>query len=166
MPRYLLALLAVLMPTTASALSCIPPDPVGLFQQAYQAAEPYMVVYGSFDGTRMDALRPGYPGGYNENALPHQDISGLVFTGKALTRRGFTHRFRKPVTLRLSCIGPWCTGLPGGENMLAFLEVLPGGFLLDINACGGMAVSGVDQAGLRRVVTCHQGGPCVETPFD
>jgi len=166
MKRIILAFLTALFPTMSIALSCAPPDAAQMYLGAAGSETAYLPVHGQFYAAQVNALRLKNKGGYDENAPKTQDFPGLRFSGKALTRNGFTYDFDQPITLRLSCIGPWCPGRPGDDKMLAYLEVTPEGYRLNVNACGGMTMYRPDRATLKRVTTCHRGGACAPEPFE
>ena len=164
MTRLALALLFSLVPGLVAALTCLPPDAARLYQIAAEAEAAYLPVYGQFDADQLAALRIRGTGGYDEDATAFEDYPGLRFHGRALTASGFTHPFDSAVTLRLTCLGPWCTGKPVPGPMLAFFEVVSGNHILDLNVCGGMGFVGATPDDVEAVETCHTGSPC--TPKD
>ncbi len=158
-------LAALLAPLPSLALSCLAPDGVRLYQQAAASPRPYLVVLGQFHQAELDAVTLSNGPGYDETAAAPQIVHNLRFTGQALTRRGFTFDFDRQVSLKLTCLGPWCTGLPSDAQTLAFFDVTDGGHLLELTACGGMAIQYPDKATLQAVARCHRGGACTSA-FD
>ncbi len=152
-----LALTLIATAGPSFALSCVRPDPERSFARAFEAAEPYMVVHGSFafDTTRMPMTASG---GDNPNAsgasLPAR------FTGSGLTTDGFTTPLAIPVTLDVECLGPWCGSLSEKTDQLAFLERRDDGYHLSVTACPGMVFDTPDAELLTRMQSCLSDGGC------
>ena len=153
MIRGLLLTACLLSATQAFALTCVPPDPIGAFQEAQAAPETYKVLHGtlSFDPSRMP---PG-----DGSAAPTPEPVGARFTGFALGLAGFTRPVEAPMTLQPTCAGPWC-GSIGPGTVLLFAEVTDAGYIVEIGPCGGGAFDQVPEATLERLASCIRGEAC------
>lgn len=150
--RRALALLAALAAGPAQALSCLPPDAVRLYQTAEAAKAPFYIVAGEVEVT----------GPVN---LPDPDderpaITQARITGTGLSGGGFEVPFDQPVTLEISCLGPWCGGVDGLTGKL-IVAVAAGeaGLTLRIGPCGGDVVRWTAD-GEARLLACHRDGDC------
>lgn len=155
--RIALFCLAMLAAGPATALSCLRPDAVRLFQQARDAEAAYYIVRG-----RVSLLEAPN--------LPERGSTTAAFTrsridGKALTASGFRAPFSGNVTIEVTCVGPWCGGLDGldGELIMA-IEANGDKLVLRIGPCGGDQVRW-DKVGEERLLRCYRTGDCrPETP--
>lgn len=156
MIRAGLTVFAIFLGSQAAALSCVRPDPVRMYTQARDSTDTYIVVHGSLDLSGVAIPRRGYEEQQNQ-VLSFADIP---MKGLSLSSRGFTNPFDRPITLRLSCVGPWCGGPPGEAPMIAFLQKTRQDYVLQIGPCGGWAYPTDDTAELQRIVDCHRRGKC------
>lgn len=157
--RAALALLAWLLAGPAVALTCLPPDPVRLYERAAASEERYVVVYGALD---LSKVRFEHDGGYFDPPCQQKRIySGVPLRGLSLTRDGFALPFDRPITLRFACFGPWCSGRTTEAQQIVFLRKLEqGGYELEFDPCGGWAYETPDPAEVDRLVQCHRSGRC------
>ena len=155
--RVLAVCSAVLAPGAALALSCIPPDVAGTYQEAAASKSAYVVVHGTlvFD----ESLLPKTDWDHQEQT-PQDTFIPARFTGKSMSKAGFKTPFDRDITLHVQCFGPWCGGAASGTEYLAFLERGDDGYVLSVNACGGFGFAEPGQKALKRVVTCYRGGTC------
>ncbi|MDT0681841.1 hypothetical protein RM543_04020 [Roseicyclus sp. F158] len=149
----LLVAAATLSAGQAAALSCLRPDPVRIYTQARDAEEAFRIAYGQLD---LSAVSFPQMESYDVGAPETRDFPGIPFEGHAITKDGFTVPVSTPVTVRLSCLGPWCPTPPGPEPMMMALEQIGDDWRVDINACGGDAYGQPSKGQLERVVACHR----------
>lgn len=108
---------------------------------------------------------------FNERHLPkvdmhHQDATQPLtrikarLTGKSLTTSGFTNKTRIPLTLEVSCYGPWCARASSGKDVLAFLKQTPTGYTLTTTPCGGHVFYEPSRKMLETVERCYLTGQC------
>jgi hypothetical protein len=125
-----LAMIATVLGTQASALSCLRPDVARTFQQIAAAEERYVVLLGEFE------FRAPPEQSISNDAQGQQVVA--QFTGSSLGAAGFVDTAPIELTLQTSCAGPWCGGFPAPETeVLAFVEQTPQGYVLSLGACGG-----------------------------
>ena len=163
MIRFLLpgTLVAALTAGPALALSCLASDVVRTYQQAAEADETYIVVYGalSFDEDKLPIVDYS-----NQMDTPPDTLIPARINGKSLTLGGFNADFDRPITLNAKCFGPWCAMPSSGTPYLAFLERTDEGYLLALDPCGGNGFYQPSEAIRNKVAVCFQGGAC--TPED
>jgi len=145
MRRAALVLLAALVPAPAPALTCIAQDAALFYTIAAGSDARFVAIHGAFRGDPVtgQASRP------------------FRLEGKALTADGFTRAFSAPVTFEPGCIAEFCgPNNPGTGSVLAFVEVVPGGYRLTAQPCGTSVIWGPTARDLARVVACHRGEAC------
>lgn len=155
--RFILICLAILAAGPAHALSCMRPDAVRMFEQARDADTAFYIVKGE-----IEFLEPPNtpPRNAKRPALTRAQISG-----QALSSSGFNAPFDLEVTVKASCLGPWC-GSPNdlsGARLMA-IEVGPTKLTLNIGPCGGDQVNW-DQEAEDRLLACHLAGTCTVADF-
>lgn len=142
----------------AHGLSCVPNSAQSMYTRAAKAEAAYLPVVGRFtipeDTVQWD------DGGDTDQHIGRSFTA--VFTGKALTRHGFTSDFHETVTVHVSCLSIWCGGI-GDWEALALLEKSDDGYSLTAGPCSGWTMP-VDRILIEDFVTCHKGGTC-EDPF-
>ena len=149
---FILICLAVLAAGPATALSCLRPDAVRLFEQARDAKETFHIVKG-----RVTLLEtPNLPD-------PNQKKPAMTLArvdGAALSKSGFHATFSEGVLLEVPCLGPWCGDPDGleGELIMA-IEVSGDTRILRLGPCGGDQVQW-DQVAEDRILTCYLDGDC------
>lgn len=151
---HLLAVLAALSGAGAAgraeALSCLRPTVEASFAAAQAADGRYRLVVGRI----VPSEGASVPTPVGPNAREDVTLPARV-EGRALTRRGFTAPFDAPVTVTLTCAGPWCAGLPEGEALLFLLDG-PGGPTLTEGPCP-QNVLGLEPDTEARVLACLAG---------
>ena len=151
MTRYTLALLSALAAQPALALSCLPPDPVALYERARDADERYMIVRGR--------ILPS--GTVNLPVEGKEAETQARVEGMALSEDGFVRPFDRPATLRLLCFGPWCANAPDPEAETFMAVQLDGpDLVVEIGPCLDNHI-GVEEGDEDRVLACHRDGTCV-----
>ncbi|MEL6681447.1 MAG: hypothetical protein AAFQ09_02235 [Pseudomonadota bacterium] len=155
MRTTLTAVVLAVMGNDALALSCIRPDPISTFKQLAAAPESYFVLQGELT--------------FDESALPPsiRDVSGdaptpirAQFNGLGLTKDGFTATYVSPVTLEISCAGPWCGSARSGGDAIYFVEATTPLATVLADPCGSRIFAEPSQDTLNTLVSCMQGGPC------
>ena len=141
--------------TQATALTCAPPDPIRSFQNAQDAPESYVVLYGTlqFDPASIPE------GGFSQDPEPRPAPVGAAFSGLALGLEGFTRPVQETVTLQPTCAGPWCGSIAPGTYLL-FAEITDSGTRVEIGPCGGGAFDGVSEETLTQLTACMRGQAC------
>jgi hypothetical protein len=148
MPRFLIAVLAALTASPASALSCIAPDVVQYYLNARNAAEPYSIVVGDLVEGRQ---RLTLFGGKRWSAR---------LTGLALGPDGFTVPYESEITVQSDCWGEYCGGPALSGHVLAFLAETGDGPVLETNPCSDRVIYNPVPDAIERLVGCHTTGAC------
>ena len=139
----LLALLALLLPAPALALSCAPLDLARSLAKAAASPAPFAILHGRLDFD--EALMPAP----FEERLRDPAAVPARFEGRALGPEGFGPGERRDVTIRPTCAGPWCASLPTGRDRLLLACLAPDGSLaVEVGPCGGTAFPEPDAADL------------------
>lgn len=124
-----LVIIAALTGAQAQALSCAAPDPVRAFQAAMAAPETYVVV----SGTLALGIQEPVPDGPKDRAR----VVLVWFSGMVLTRDGFTQALQTPMTVQITCAGPWCGSMPDQTGRIYFAKVAAGAYTLGLGPCSG-----------------------------
>ncbi len=136
--RGVLTGLLVCVSTQAAALSCIEPNVERQFNEWVDSKDTYYIGVGTL--TPTDTL-PKIPnaldlnGGF-EDKEPIR--ASYLFSGELLDgEQG--HLVELPITVSVSCIGPWCGGFPkaGKSGLMALRGIGLQDLTLDMNACPG-----------------------------
>lgn len=152
----------VLLALTASpalALSCLPYSPEQAFLDAEASVDRYVVVHGQLEFNPADLPQVDYGG----HPWP-DNFFNATLTGFSLTGAGFDARFVRRIRVNARCFGQWCGQAVPGSDVLAFLRKEPGGYLLELLPCGGMAFADPSEAVLNTIHECLLGEAC--TPPD
>ncbi|KUF10617.1 hypothetical protein [Pseudoponticoccus marisrubri] len=160
--RSLALLLALLASGPAHALSCIGGDIASAFLSADESPDPWVVIDGrlSFDA----ALLPKGTFDEGAEAAGPTEIPARI-AGRSLGREGFKQPFDQPVTLRVSCAGPWCGSATDAARYVAFLKRTAEGYMAFAGPCGGHLFQAPTEEQKQIVVTCFNGGPCQPAEF-
>lgn len=155
--RAFILVAMMVLPTTASALSCRPYNAIAAYNDAAKSDDAYVVVHGTlrFDESKL----PKVDWDRQEDVKPDNFLTGRI-DGQSLTRAGFTAQFVRDIDINVQCYGPWCSGLTGGAEYLVYLKKVGDGYLLEANPCGGMAFQDPGAATLSKVTACLQGKRC------
>lgn len=139
------------------ALSCMPYSSEQAFQDASDSPDRYIVVHGMLDFNPADL--PLVDMTHQELIAP-ETLFGATLTGFSLTGSGFDARFVRQIRVNVQCYGPWCGSLTPGREHLTFLKREGGGYLLEINPCGGFAFANPSRALLGKIHECLLGADC------
>ena len=151
-----IALLALAGPATA--LSCLRPDAVRLYEQARDSEDLYVAVRG-----RIDLLETANAPVPDSNAPA---ITEATLSGVALTTHGFGAEFNREVQISATCGGPWCGSAEAFDGeIIAFLKVDKSlgesdSYTLAAGPCGGSAIAWSKDAE-RRLLACHRDNTCI-----
>ncbi len=152
MRALILAAMVALVAGQVSALSCMRPDPLAAFAQAAASDDTYYVLYGTLD---FDASKQ--PQGV-QNAPRDPAPIPAFFRGHGLTTAGFTSRFDAPVTLQISCAGPWCGQATPHKAAVIFARVSGDQVLVEVGPCGGRVFPEPTRAVRDALTQCMSGG--------
>ncbi|NDW54141.1 hypothetical protein [Aliiroseovarius sp. PrR006] len=161
--RALALAIFMVVPSAASALSCMPYNAIAAYNDAAKSEDSYVVAHGTlrFDESKL----PKVDWDHQEDVQPDNFLTGRI-DGQALTRAGFTAQFVRDIDINVQCAGPWCSGLSNGADYLVYLKKMGDGYLLEANPCGGFAFQDPDKETLSKVTACIQGKRCdPELPF-
>ena len=160
--KFLTATAAALavMATQASALSCLPVDPITSFQKAAESEESYFILNGTFnfEPIKMPSLE--------ERSLDTFEPILIIsqFEGQVLGAEGFTDYPAFDVALKPVCLGPWCGNMAAGVPTLAFARRLDSGALLvEPDPCGGQTFAEPTPEMIQGIEACATGA-CPDVP--
>jgi hypothetical protein len=148
------ALLALLLPAQASALSCLRPEIDALWTRATGGEARYTVALGRLDFDAGGLPQTGVGAAAQPVYLPAR------FTGNGLSQQGFDTPMSLNVALEVRCIGPWCGSATPGQELVAFLRQHPEGWVVELAPCGGMVWPEPDAAVRARLLACMNGADC------
>lgn len=154
MRHLLLTALAALSAGPALALSCMPPDPVALYERARDAEESFLIIRGRILADGKVALPSD-----GKDAETSVRIEGL-----ALTSEGFGTAFEREAILRLTCAGPWCPNAPEDGEALIAVELEGSALVVEQGPCYANILPATDE-GAERIMACHRGEACVKKGF-
>ena len=117
MTKHALALALSLLATPLWALSCMAPDAVFLFQDIKKSDDRFYFVKGTVTLTEPANI-PLASDTKNTEAFTMARV-----TGQAMTASGFNARFDQPVSIRATCLGPWCGSPEGLSEEPHFLAI-------------------------------------------
>jgi hypothetical protein len=158
MKRILLAALIACAPVAAAALSCMPHSVEAAFQEAQADQTRFVIVRGRLEFDVRKLPRVNY---MNQRATPDLTLVAAKLTGASLSDAGFITPYSKPVTLAVSCYGPWCASVQQGSEVLAFVALGTGGNMIATNPCGGYLFGTPTPKMIRTVKSCFAGKTCV-----
>jgi len=149
------AVLSLLIPVQAMALSCVRPS----VERSYGYAEASDVAHVVVEGVLK----------FDANALPKRDLSDndvktaqleAKLTGTSMSKAGFLAHFAHDITLSLECAGPWCATAESGAEILAFVERSDAGYTLRLGPCGGTAFFDPTAEMKAKALACFRGQSC------
>lgn len=153
----MLAALIAVTPVSAIALSCTPHSVEVAYQQADADEARFVIVRGSLD---FDAGELPKGGVENQGSTVPLTRIKATLLGRALSKKGFSTPFNKPVTLEVACYGPWCARPQIGHDVLAFVEVAQDGGVIATDPCGGYLFNSPVPKMIRAVKSCFAGKTC------
>lgn len=160
MTRLILAsFLSTVIAGQASALSCLPADVARTFAKANEAEAQYVIAVGTIRLLPGEAI-PEQTGDPNEKEGYSVKAS---FAGRLAALDGFTQEANFPLTVDVSCAGPWCGGVPV-NRVLAFIERRDGENVLVEGPCPQFAIPATD-ANTATALSCLRGEDCTEAEF-
>ena len=155
--RVLLICLAIVTAGPVSALSCMRPDAVRLFERARDSKDSFYIVTGRVDLVETPSIpKPG---------AKTPERTRAKITGQALSSSGFNAPFEREVMVEATCLASWCgspEGLSGALIMAIKIEFET--LTLRVGPCGGDQVTW-DQLSEDRLLTCHLDGVCEPAEF-
>lgn len=143
----------ILCASQASALSCMAPDPIDSFAQASASTESYILVLGEIAYDTAD---------WPENS--DTMVSGRL-VGKALTAGGFDDPYNGPISLNVTCAGPFCGTVQPDVPALVFAQIGSDSLLADVPPCGGWVFENPTSETLRDMGNCLRNGGCSAQPL-
>lgn len=150
-----LALLLALLAGPAAALSCLPPDPVRLYQFAEQSPDRYVMLKGRIIGDDIELPR-------QNSKIPARTT--VRVEGLGLSATGFDAPADREITLELSCLSVWCAAPPEEGELIMALKLEGETRVLAIDPCGGNAIPWSED-GEKRLLDCYLDGTCVIPDF-
>ena len=156
--RGLLALVLVLMPGVAAALSCVPPNPGRELNVNAEKGRPTVVVAGTLLPPDHKPRRKGHA-----TVTIHYRLEGLRLSGD-----GEDAPFDAGVDYQSDCVATWCGPLPetATEGLFLLRDRGEGWYLLITGPCpfGHYGVQTDDQLDALR--TCLAAGRCGEDELE
>jgi len=156
--RILLALLLIMLPAAASALSCVPPNP-GL-----------SISWAKDDGVQLDVvIGTLIPPDRIPSRSGNNDVSAEYrIVGVQIPPGGPDRLFSETVKFLSTCVLTWCGQIPSTPVLGLFLPRLgkDGGSLLETGPCGGgvFAMPGPDQ--IEALRACVARGGCTDAEIE
>ncbi len=147
----------MVLPVSASALSCLPHSLEGAYQRVAADEAEYVVVHGrlTFDADLLPEVDMS-----RQADTPPRTVVPARLEGKSMTRRGFDIPFEQTVELDVLCYGPWCGSAATGQDVLAFVRRDAETYVLETNPCGGDLFGTPSAEMLEKVQACYAGEPC------
>lgn len=117
--------------TSATALSCMPPDLTRSMENAKASEKLYYIFVGKLELVSKRKLpRTDIPAGSNARDFPRAERAKMRFTGYSLAADATRDQrlVDLPMEVETSCAAHWCGGLPAtGQKIIAFVEAPPNG---------------------------------------
>ncbi len=157
MKQIVLAALLALVPVAGVALSCRPHLVEAAFLEAQNSDARFVIVRGRLNFDVRKLPKVGYK---NQRTTRDLTLINGKLTGTSLSEAGFNTPYSKPVTLAVSCYGPWCATVQQGSEVLAFVELGAQGNVIAINPCGGYLFGAPTQKMIRAVQSRFAGNAC------
>ncbi len=157
MTRIFLALIALLLAQPASALSCLRPDIVSIFEQARDAKEGFWIVKGRITADSPIAIpQPNANGLHKDNA---KATTPVQITGLGLVSNGSYRPFVQKVSLSITCVAHWCGSVKLDQEQFMAIEVTEDGPELVVDACGSRLAPATLE-GEQRLMRCLRDNVC------
>lgn len=155
---FIVATMIIALPIEAFALSCMRPSVDQSFQQANQRAETFIVAHGSLKrvgaNTPKTAKKPKKS--LNQRGTAYRFKA--KFKGKVAGHKGFGPTRRLPVTVYVTCSGPWCGGDSLSKNGLYYLRKDSAtSYVLEARACSSYFFKNPTKTDLKTVISCFSG---------
>lgn len=160
MKMMISALLFFALPTQAFALSCMRPSVEQSFKFANERSETFIIAHGSLKRTGPNdppKIKRSKDRNVMPNGMPYRFQT--AFKGKIAGRKGFGPTQSFPVTVQVTCSGPWCGGDSLSTQGLYFLRKDgAGSYTLEAHACGAYFFQNPSKQDLKSVIGCFKGG--------
>jgi hypothetical protein len=150
-----LLLAALVAAGPASALSCLPPDAVRLYQQADASAERYFIAIGRLHADREIRVPTPSP----DAPETSEAVTRVRMTGHVLGETGFDEPFDILVDVKVTCLSIWCGSPVTDRDILAAVRLTGDVPELEIGPCGGLTMP-AENADTEALLTCHRLGGC------
>lgn len=149
-----LGTLATAIATQASALSCLQPSVQNSFTAANEAEEQYVMAVGRLTPLPGQSI-PEQPEDPNQRQGYTLETR---FDGNLASLTGFDQPAAFPVTLEVTCAGPWCGGLPL-DDTLYFIERRDGTNVVVEGPCPHFALTATTEV-VEGAMACLRGEDC------
>lgn len=136
----------------AAALSCIRPDVAAAYEYASESDKNFVILRGEFD---FDPTKLPDPLG---QPIEAQIVAN--FTGKLLTEKGFTDEIEVPITVAMTCAGPWCARMSPKIDYIAFVLQNENALNFPIGPCYQFAFANPTDEMVQQIEQCAAGGDC------
>jgi len=154
MLRVVIAVLMMVPAQNAWALSCMKHSVEQLYSRTASAKGQYLPAVGAFQ--------------FDTNVLPKQTrrTEGqpfqftATFEGRVYNGRKFANEFKEPVTVAVSCAGPWCGSLRPNWPMMVMLRATPTAFVFEADACASWSLNVPENKQIERFEYCAQTKSC------
>ncbi len=153
----MISLIASMVPTSASALSCLRPDLLRTLEEAKASPKTYHILVGRFVSD-APKFNPGGSISPKDQFKPKPPvITQSLFKGISLatSRQQDQVLTRFAVDIETSCVGPWCSSPPqSDQGLIAFVEARSGQSpILRISPCPSQTFR-ADAEQVRKVRQC------------
>lgn len=158
----LISLGIMMIPNRASALSCARPDLLQTLEKAKASETTYHILVGRFVmQTPLRKHPENSNGGLISQHQPSSAQASIInrsyFEGVSLATKP-RHDYllsRFPVDIETSCVGPWCSSVPGsGQELIAFVEAREGmPPILKIPPCSSTTFA-AEEAKVKKIRQC------------
>lgn len=141
----------------AWALSCMSTNVATDYAYAAASDAAYIVVSGDlfFDMSKL----PDTSKNRTSRMGTSTEIKGWL-KGKSLTQDGFTKPFERDVTLRVSCLGPWCGTIAKGAH-LTFLKQEGRSWVIEVSPCPSLTYADPTPDQESMLLACFRGQECI-----
>lgn len=158
--RRIAALLALLSPSPALALSCMPYGPMLSVVDA-KADGPAAIVIGALEFDEADLPVVDYD--QQAATPPLTSVEGNL-VGHLAMADGQIGPITMPVTLEVLCVGPWCGMVSPDTEYLTVVRQTDAGPVVRIGPCETAIFQKVEAEMMDRLQTCIGGGECSALP--
>ncbi|MFY0681421.1 MAG: hypothetical protein JXR13_12680 [Thalassovita sp.] len=155
--KLLTGLACVVLPQSALALSCLPPDIRLNFLVAEDSPHNHFVVEGRFTISDPDDAN----GSTREKFSSENTRLEGTMVGRALGSKGRTVPFHHPVIFEVDCFGPYCGRVISDTNMIAFVRQDEDQYVVTSGPCLDMVTYEPSELDRDRVQQCIDGGECL-----
>lgn len=152
MKRILIVIVASLIGSQASALSCMQADIASSYLGAVASDERYAILVGQITYNR---------GNYSKEELEEGVDIPAQFVGRQLGRNSYSTPLTQDMTVNVGCFGPWCGYVNDSPNMISFVQIRDdGSYHLVGSPCPGSQYPADDPEIWRTLQMCLNGREC------